>query len=62
MKVWDHAVGMVCVSEAGGEVTGWDGSEMFLASDGVGRRSIAPGGGGVLVTNGTLHSQLLDAL
>lgn len=62
VKVWDHAVGMVCVSEAGGEVTGWDGSEMFLASDGVGRRSITPGGGGVLVTNGTLHSQLLDAL
>lgn len=62
VKVWDHAVGMICVSEAGGEVTSWDGSEMFLASDGVGRRSITPGGGGILVTNGTLHNQLLDMI
>jgi len=62
VKVWDHAVGMICVSEAGGEVTGWDGSEMFLASDGVGRRSITPGGGGILVTNGTLHNHLLDMI
>jgi hypothetical protein len=35
---------------------------MFLASDGVGRRSITPGGGGILVTNGTLHNHLLDMI
>ncbi|KAE8719849.1 putative PAP-specific phosphatase [Hibiscus syriacus] len=32
-KVWDHASGMICVHEAGGKVTDWEGSELDLAAD-----------------------------
>eukprot|EP01018_Ginkgo_biloba_P011428 Gb_22561 [translate_table: standard] len=62
VKVWDHAVGMICVFEAGGQVTNWDGSELQLASVSVGSRSIVPRGGGILVTNGILHNQLLKMI
>uniref|UniRef100_A0A0C9S844 TSA: Wollemia nobilis Ref_Wollemi_Transcript_5913_1554 transcribed RNA sequence n=1 Tax=Wollemia nobilis TaxID=56998 RepID=A0A0C9S844_9CONI len=62
VKLWDHAVGMICVFEAGGEVTDWDGSKLALAIDGVERRSIVPRGGGILVTNGTLHNELLHMI
>ncbi|KAH9323481.1 hypothetical protein KI387_018120, partial [Taxus chinensis] len=45
VKVWDHAVGMICVFEAGGAVTNWDGSKLALARDGVERRTIITRGG-----------------
>ncbi|PSS10298.1 PAP-specific phosphatase precursor [Actinidia chinensis var. chinensis] len=61
IKVWDHAVGMICVHEAGGKVTDWRGSELDLAADQVERRIIFPSGG-VLVTNSSLHSQLLELI
>ncbi|KAJ1434804.1 Inositol monophosphatase-like [Sesbania bispinosa] len=61
IKAWDHAVGMICVNEAGGKVTDWKGSEIDLAADQVGRRIIFPSGG-VLVTNGNLHNQILQII
>ncbi|XP_008795435.1 putative PAP-specific phosphatase, mitochondrial isoform X2 [Phoenix dactylifera] len=61
IKVWDHAVGVVCVHEAGGKVTDWNGSPLDLAADQVDRRIIFPSGG-VLVTNGALHKQLLEII
>ncbi|XP_068644434.1 putative 3'(2'),5'-bisphosphate nucleotidase, mitochondrial isoform X2 [Aristolochia californica] len=61
IKAWDHAVGMICVHEAGGQVTDWKGSPLDLAADEVGRRVIFPSGG-VLVTNGNLHIQILQMI
>lgn len=61
IKAWDHVVGMICVHEAGGKVTDWKGSQLDLAVDEVARRVIFPSGG-VLVTNGTLHSQILELI
>ncbi|XP_061368808.1 putative PAP-specific phosphatase, mitochondrial isoform X2 [Gastrolobium bilobum] len=61
IKAWDHAVGMICIHEAGGKVTDWKGSEIDLAADQVGRRIIFPSGG-VLVTNGNLHNQILHII
>lgn len=61
VKVWDHAVGMICVHEAGGKVTDWRGSQLDLAGDETARRAIFPSGG-VLVTNGSLHSQILELI
>ncbi|XP_058073149.1 putative PAP-specific phosphatase, mitochondrial isoform X2 [Magnolia sinica] len=61
IKVWDHAVGMICVHEAGGQVTDWKGSQLDLAADQLGRRVIIPSGG-VLVTNGILHQQILEII
>ncbi|GMI82390.1 hypothetical protein like AT4G05090 [Hibiscus trionum] len=58
---WDHAVGMICVHEAGGKVTDWKGSELDLAADQVERRSICPAGG-ILVTNGNIHNQILEMI
>ncbi|XVE87923.1 hypothetical protein DITRI_Ditri19aG0027400 [Diplodiscus trichospermus] len=61
IKAWDHAVGMICVQEAGGKVTDWKGSELYLAADQVGRRIIYPAGG-ILVTNGNIHNQILEII
>ncbi|XP_015943535.1 putative PAP-specific phosphatase, mitochondrial [Arachis duranensis] len=61
IKAWDHAVGMICVHEAGGKITDWSGSEIDLAADQAGRRVIFPFGG-VLVTNGCLHHQILEII
>lgn len=61
IKAWDHAVGMICIHEAGGKVTDWKGSEIDLAADQVGRRIIFPTGG-VLVTNGNLHHKILQII
>ncbi|XXG70379.1 hypothetical protein AAC387_Pa06g3154 [Persea americana] len=61
IKAWDHAAGMICVNEAGGQVTDWKGSRLDLAVDQVGRRAIFPSGG-VLVTNGNLHNQILEMI
>lgn len=61
IKAWDHAGGMICVHEAGGKVTDWEGSQLDLAADQVERRAIYPSGG-VLVTNGNLHEQILEMI
>ncbi|KHG07652.1 hypothetical protein F383_34478 [Gossypium arboreum] len=73
IKVWDHAVGMICVHEAGGklpslpflyqanDVTDWKGRELDLAADKVERRIIYPEGG-ILVTNGKIHNEILEMI
>lgn len=61
IKVWDHAVGMICVHEAGGKVTDWKGRELDLAADKVERRIIYPEGG-ILVTNGKIHNETLEMI
>ncbi|XP_074340757.1 putative 3'(2'),5'-bisphosphate nucleotidase, mitochondrial isoform X3 [Apium graveolens] len=58
IKVWDHAVGIICVQEAGGMVTDWEGSKIDLAADQEDRRALFPSGG-VLVTNGNVHDHIL---
>ncbi|KAF4386924.1 hypothetical protein F8388_006879, partial [Cannabis sativa] len=45
IKAWDHAVGMICVHEAGGKVSDWKGNQIDLAADEGGRRFIYPSGG-----------------
>lgn len=59
VKTWDHAVGMICVHEAGGKVTDWKGSDIDLAVDQAGHRILSPSGG-VLVTNGHLHNLIIE--
>ncbi|KAL9236714.1 hypothetical protein vseg_011350 [Gypsophila vaccaria] len=61
IKAWDHAVGMICVHEAGGKVTDWNGNQIDLAADAVARRVIFPPDG-MLVSNGTLHGQILELI
>ncbi|KAH7662316.1 3'(2') 5'-bisphosphate nucleotidase protein [Dioscorea alata] len=61
IKVWDHAVGVICVHEAGGQVTDWSGSPLNFAVDKAGRRILYPSGG-VLVSNGRLNEQLLKII
>ncbi|KAJ6829337.1 putative PAP-specific phosphatase, mitochondrial isoform X4 [Iris pallida] len=61
IKVWDHAVGVVCVHEAGGKVTDWSGNPLNLAEDQAERRIIFPSGG-IVVSNGNLHRQLLEMI
>ncbi|KAF6153953.1 hypothetical protein GIB67_023730 [Kingdonia uniflora] len=58
IKAWDHAVGVICVHEAGGQVTDWEGIELDLAGD---QRAIFPSVG-VLVTNGNLHNHILGMI
>ncbi|KAI4371104.1 hypothetical protein MLD38_019373 [Melastoma candidum] len=58
VKAWDHAVGIICVLEAGGKVTDWEGTELNLAADTSERRTICPNGG-VLVTNRNIHDEIL---
>ncbi|KAJ8545600.1 hypothetical protein K7X08_018183 [Anisodus acutangulus] len=61
IKVWDHAVGTICVHEAGGKVSDWEGSSLDFAADQTERRLIFPSGG-VLVTNGSLHSKIIGMI
>ncbi|KAK4711299.1 hypothetical protein R3W88_005812 [Solanum pinnatisectum] len=58
---WDHAVGIICVHEAGGKVTDWEGSSIDFAADQVARRTIFPSGG-FLVTNHCLHNEILGLI
>uniref|UniRef100_A0A0E0LM60 3'(2'),5'-bisphosphate nucleotidase n=1 Tax=Oryza punctata TaxID=4537 RepID=A0A0E0LM60_ORYPU len=58
---WDHAVGVICVQEAGGQISDWSGKPLDLAADLTGRRDIYPSGG-VLVTNGALHGKLVEMI
>ncbi|KAA0052726.1 putative PAP-specific phosphatase [Cucumis melo var. makuwa] len=59
MQTWDHAIGMICVHEAGGKVTDWKGNDIDLAADQAGRRILSPSGG-VLVSNGHLHDLIIE--
>ncbi|CAH2071693.1 unnamed protein product, partial [Thlaspi arvense] len=61
IKSWDHAVGIICVNEAGGKVTDWEGDEINLEEDQSERRIIFPAGG-VVVSNGSLHHQILEMI
>ncbi|KAL1214614.1 putative PAP-specific phosphatase [Cardamine amara subsp. amara] len=61
IKSWDHAVGIICVHEAGGKVTDWEGDEINLEEDQSERRLIFPAGG-VIVSNGSLHNQILEMI
>ena len=56
-KIWDHAGGVLIVEEAGGVVTDIDGKPLEF-QHGIGLTSNR----GVLVTNGRLHEQVLDAV
>ncbi|XP_070023905.1 putative 3'(2'),5'-bisphosphate nucleotidase, mitochondrial isoform X2 [Nicotiana tabacum] len=58
---WDHAVGIICVHEAGGKVTDWEGSSIDFAADQIARRTIFPSGG-FLVTNHRLHNEILGLI
>ncbi|CAK7350733.1 unnamed protein product [Dovyalis caffra] len=61
IKAWDHAVGIICVHEAGGKVTDWKGNELDLAADQVERRILFPSGG-VIVSNGNVHNQIQEMI
>ncbi|KAG2646103.1 hypothetical protein PVAP13_2KG486700 [Panicum virgatum] len=61
IKSWDHAVGVICVQEAGGQISDWSGKPLDLAADLTSRRIIYPSGG-VLVTNGALHDKLVEMI
>lgn len=60
-QAWDHAVGVICVHEAGGMVTDWNGDQIDFAADQVERRIIFPFGG-VLVSNGKIHTQIVEMI
>ncbi|MBT6154048.1 MAG: 3'(2'),5'-bisphosphate nucleotidase [Planctomycetaceae bacterium] len=56
-RIWDHAGGVLVVEEAGGVVTDIDGRPLEF-QHGIGLSSNR----GVLVTNGQLHEQVLEAV
>lgn len=56
-KIWDHAAGVLVVTEAGGTVTDINGKPLDFRH-GAGLKENR----GVIVTNGPLHEQVLDAL
>ncbi|KAL8140309.1 hypothetical protein V2J09_006330, partial [Rumex salicifolius] len=58
IRAWDHVSGMICVEEAGGKVTDWKGSQLNFSADEMERRTIFPEGG-LIVSNGNLHNQIL---
>ncbi|KAI3732077.1 hypothetical protein L1987_63274 [Smallanthus sonchifolius] len=61
IKVWDHAVGVICVQEAGGKVTDWNGDQLNLAADEGERKALFPPGG-ILVSNNSLHQEILQII
>ncbi|XP_065878276.1 putative 3'(2'),5'-bisphosphate nucleotidase, mitochondrial [Euphorbia lathyris] len=61
LQAWDHAVGIICVHEAGGKVSDWEGMDIDFGADQTERRVLYPSGG-FLVTNGNIHAQLLEML
>ena len=56
-KIWDHAAGAIVVEEAGGRVTDMHGRRLDFAS----ARLLAHPAG-VVVSNGSIHEAVLDAL
>ncbi len=56
-KIWDHAAGVLVVTEAGGRVTDIHGNDLdFTHGAGLQKNK------GVIVTNGRLHDAVLEAL
>lgn len=56
-KIWDHAAGSLIVEEAGGRVTTAHGQPLdFSLGRDLGNT------GGIVVTNGAIHDQVLDAV
>lgn len=56
-NIWDHAAGVLIVTEAGGQVTDMYGRALDFASDYKMRNNR-----GIVVSNGTLHAAVLEAL
>lgn len=58
LKVWDHASGVVCVSEAGGQVSDLEGTPLGNLI-GNGNEVFTVEGGGIFASNKVLHDLLL---
>ncbi|KAG0594409.1 hypothetical protein M758_UG074500 [Ceratodon purpureus] len=58
LKVWDHASGVVCVSEAGGQVSDLEGTALEDLV-GNGKDDFTVEGGGIFASNKALHDLLL---
>lgn len=58
LKVWDHASGVVCVTEAGGQVTDLEGRALEDVV-GNGEEFFTVEGGGIFASNKALHDLLL---
>ena len=56
-KIWDHAAGVLQVTEAGGRVTDILGNDLDF-----GQGALLVEGRGVLATNGHLHDDVVEAL
>ncbi len=56
-RIWDHAAGVLLVEEAGGRVSDMFGGQLDLVSNQQMLNNV-----GVIVTNGTLHDTVLDAV
>lgn len=56
-KIWDHAAGVLVVEEAGGRVTDMNGKPLDFAS-----HARFPNNRGVVVSNGTIHDQVLETI
>jgi len=56
-KIWDHAAGVLVVTEAGGKVTDVHGNPLDFT---LGYR--LENNSGVVVTNGHLHKNIIEAL
>ena len=56
-NIWDHAAGMIVVTEAGGKVTDLDGQPLDFS---LGPKLV--NNRGIVVTNGRVHQQVIEAL
>ena len=56
-NIWDHAAGAILVEEAGGKVTDMDGKALDYST-----HEKMLDNRGVVVSNGTIHEQVLNAL
>jgi 3'(2'), 5'-bisphosphate nucleotidase len=56
-KIWDHAAGMLVVSEAGGRVTDMHGKALDFR-----RGAQLSDNEGIVASNGALHDEVIDAL
>ncbi|UPR04030.1 inositol monophosphatase [Chloropicon primus] len=60
LKVWDHASGVLCVTEAGGTVSDLGGDPLFLGKTPCSH--FRPGGLGVICSNGRFHPEVVSKL
>jgi 3'(2'), 5'-bisphosphate nucleotidase len=56
-NIWDHAAGAIIVEEAGGKVSDMNGKPLNLGDNEKMLNNL-----GVIVSNGTVHEQVLEAL